>query len=144
MVDHLKCQLALRSHLMTVADLPTDKAWENVHFEPTTGQPFLEEEYVPATQTLRGLTPGGVVEDTGIYVIRWYGIQNTGISAIRNGVQSILTAFRPGLSISASDGAVIRIRGNPAPFTSQLRNTDAGRAVVTISIPFRVYTHNPA
>lgn len=135
--SHKETLLALRNILLAVAGIPSARAWENTVFTPTPGTPYLEEEYVPATNTLLTITPG-VTERTGMYVVKWYGLAGTGISAIRDGVDAVLAAFKAGSSSLMTSGLALRIQGNPAPESGQLIPLDAGFACVVISIHWRV------
>jgi hypothetical protein len=142
MTNHRAVHLALRNQ--AVPALPTARAFENVAFTPTPGTPFVEEMYVPATEQLRGLVQGGTVESTAEYVINWYGLAGAGIQAINDGITALLARFLPGSSIIASDGTVIRVRGDSAPRRSPITITDDGWAVSTVRIPIRVFTQNAA
>lgn len=137
-VDNTAIQLALRARVMTLGALPALRSWENVEFTPTNGQPYIEEDFVPATVTLKGLIPGGLVENTGLYIIKWYGLSNTGLNSITHGVDQLLALFPPGATITASSGDVVRIRGDVAPYRGQLRQDLPGWAVVLVTIPYRV------
>jgi hypothetical protein len=142
-INHQAVQLALRNQ--AIPALPALREWENVAFTPTAGQPFVEEDYVPAGSTLRGLVLAGMVEDTALYVIRWYGLAGQGTKAINDGITALLARFAPGTAILASDGSIVRVRGDVAPIRSQITNTDDGAwAVTTVTIPVRVFTQNAA
>lgn len=120
MIDHAAALTALRTRLLTVTDIPVDRAWENVKFRPRPGIAFLEEDDVPATQELITVAAqGGMTQETGSYFLRWNGIANTGHSAIRNGVGRILLAFAPG-TVLAVGSDWLCIRGNPAPKGGQI------------------------
>ena len=142
MIDHHLVHLALRNRAASA--LPAAREYENVAFTPPAGAPYVEEDYVPATSELRGLVKAGTVEDTAMYVLRWYGIAGQGTSAMNTGVQAILALFRPGDRFTATDGTVIRVRGDVAPTRSQIINAPDGRPVATVTIPIRVFHQNPA
>ena len=138
-VDHVAVQLALRAVLVTLPELPTARAWDNVKYTPTIGQPYIVEQYVPSASTLLGMLATGPVEDTGLYVINWYGPAGIGI-AMAHGVNALLGLFPPGRFLTATDGTVIRIRGDFAPRRGQILQVDPGWAVITATIPFRILT----
>lgn len=137
LVDHVAVQLALRSVLLTLPELPAGREWDNVGFQPTTGQPFIREQYSPSTSTLRGLTASGPIEETGEYYVNWYGVSGDGLTIAR-GVTKLLALYPPGKSIAATDGTIVRIRGDVAPRRGQLLQADPGWAVITATIPFRI------
>ena len=53
-----KIRVALETHLSNLSGLP-DIAYENVPYEPTTGQSFIRVAYMPVTRrpAVRGLNP---------------------------------------------------------------------------------------
>lgn len=136
--------MALR--LRVKSALPVARAYENIAFTPTSGVVYAEEDFVPGTSRLVSATAaGGMVEDTGLYVIRWYGIAGEATGTIRAGVTAVLALVPPGSFVTATDGTVVRIRGTPAPKSSQINTTVApGRALATIEIPWLVNWFNPA
>jgi hypothetical protein len=146
-MNHDAVHLALR--LRAKPALPTARAYENVEFTPTPGVEYVEEDFVPATSELRSATASqGTVQDEGLYVIRWFGVAGTGttgVGAMSQSITALLARFAPGSSITASDGTVVRIKERPAPWRGQIiPNLIPGRAVATITIPWRVYSTNPA
>lgn len=116
--------------------LPTLRAWDNVAIDPVVGQPFIEEEYVPATSeavTIPAL--GGTLRDTGLYVLRWYSRQGTGSLALRQPADAILALFKPGTALAVGS-AFLRVSSKTAPWAGQIRTTGDGWAVVTVTIPW--------
>jgi len=137
MIDHQEVHLALRNRMLTASGLPsgTNHALENRTFTPS-GTPYIEEDFVPATSA-RIAFPRGTIEDTGLYVVKWYGLANTGIAAIRAGVKAILAVFAPGWGMTLGSGDVLRVENNPAPWPGQILPQPNGFAVCTITIPWR-------
>lgn len=136
MIAHSEVHLALRGRLLAVPGLPASNAWENVQFNPPTGE-YVEEDFVPATTDLFTFKVSGRVEETGLYVIRWMGIANTGTSALRAKVDAVLAAFPPGFKFPPlANGDELRIRGDEAPSAGQIIPDGAGRAVCVITIPW--------
>lgn len=141
-LDHTAAQLALRNRMLTLgASLPTGRAYENKSYTPVPGTAYLEEDYVPASATLiSGPAQGGTIESTGLYVLRWYAIEGTGIQA-RTNIDALLALFTPGTTLTAGDHT-LRIRGDVAPWAGGFTPTGTGWAVCTITIPWRAYTPN--
>ena len=139
-------QLCLRNVVLTLPQLPAARAFENIAFTPTINQPYIAEQFIPATQTLQGLLKSGLIEATGLYVIQWYGVLNTGLAAMTAGVDALLALFPPGASFTTTTGDVVRIRGDVAPFRGQIHYDDSrtgapGWALCAVKIPWRVYTN---
>lgn len=139
-VDHKAIHLALRNQLLTLASLPSARAWENMAYKPVPGTPFIEEDYVPGPVTQVGMTTGGTIETTGLYVVRWYMLADTGLQSVDE-IDALLALFPPGSSLTAGSHAV-RVRGDPAPFRGQLLPVEGGWTACTITIPWRVYSAN--
>lgn len=140
MISRKAVKLALRSRLEAVSGIPpqAQRAFENKDFTPTSGVPYIEEEFLPQPGFLPGLSRGPAVS-FGIYIVKWYGLNNTGEGDIGDGVDAILAAFPPGFTFAQlANGDSIRVRGNPAPSSGKIMPQTDGWAVCTISIPFRV------
>ena len=122
--------------------LPELRAWDNTTLAPVTGRPYIEETFVPATSSLLS-SPGlgGIAEDTGLYVIRWYGKANTGLAAIGDGASAILELFKPGTAVTVADGS-LRVRGDLGPWRGAITADLPGWSVTTITIPWRLYSTN--
>jgi hypothetical protein len=142
-INHTAAQLALRSRLLTVAGLPAARAWENKNYTAIPGTPYVADSYVPGTNSLITFPANnGTVEETGLYVVQWYGVADSGIGTIRAGVQAILAAFAPGTVVTSTTGDVIRVRTDVGPMAGQLMPMDAGFAVCTVKIPWRARSQN--
>jgi hypothetical protein len=118
--------------------LPSAQAWEDVRFQPTARQPFVIEQYLPGPGELVTLQPSGTVEYMPQYVVQVVTPNLTGGAAAYGYADAVLRHFPVGLVLIASDGAEARVRGQPAPFSSQMIPYTDGAMVVTVSIPFRV------
>lgn len=138
--------------LSTVADasgrtlsvgFPELRAFENR--EMTTdraGRPFVEEELVPATNRLLSYpAQGGTLEETGLYVLRWYGLQKYDVPAIRKSVDALKALFAPGTTLTAGSHQ-LRMRSDIGAFAGQLLNTGDGWCVCTLTIPWQAYSQN--
>lgn len=137
--------LALRARAK--AALPAYREHENVPFTPPASDPYSEEDFVPATNTLRTITPAnGIALVTGLYVIRWFGVAGDGTAAMNTGLQSLLARFGTGLTIVATDGTAIRIGSAVGPNIGaqrgQIVNLDNGRPLATVKIPWWFTTTN--
>jgi hypothetical protein len=85
---------------------------------------------------------GGPVEETALYVLRIYAPAGAGVKDLNAQLGRILARFAPGTPITASDGTVVRVRGDVAPTRSQITNDSPGWAVSTVTIPVRMLSHN--
>lgn len=119
---------------------PQLRAYDNVPVVPTVGSPYLEEDFIPATNTLRSFPAnGGVVEETGLYVLKIFGISGTGISSIRKVVNVIKAQFSSGTTFSSG---VVRVRNDPGPYAGQITPIDGGWSYVVLTIPWRATSTN--
>jgi hypothetical protein len=123
--------------------LPAVRVWENATTKPVAGRPYVEADYVPATaQLLTAPAVGGIVEETGLFVVRWFGVGNVGFLDLNRAASAVLELFRPGQTLALADGSALRWRENPGPFRGQVRPDGAGWSLVVITIPWRLYTLN--
>jgi hypothetical protein len=136
------------------AKLPVGRAFENIVFSPTTGRPWIEEDFVPNGSALRTFAgDGGQLEDRGLYVVKYYGLSNlpnvnppagAGISAIRRATDAIKALYSPGTRFTLSDATVLRIRSDVAPIAGQMIPLENGYSAVTITIPWSLRSRNAA
>jgi hypothetical protein len=123
--------------------IPILRALENTEFEPVSGRPYWREEFVPATTSqVHYPADGGMVEETGIYFGKYYGLKGKGSLAIRRTMQALKESFAPGTELVTSAGDAVRIRGRPGPTTGQILPLEGGWSVCTISVPWRAYSEN--
>lgn len=87
-----KIRAALETHLSNTAGLP-DIAYENVPYEPTTGQSFIRVAYMPTVRrpAVRGLNPQQ--EYRGIFSLNVYAPEGSGPGACEDIVESLINAF---------------------------------------------------
>lgn len=122
--------------------LPALRAWENKDFTRVVGRPYIDDEYVPATSELRTAPAnGGTLEETGLYIIKWFGIPDRGVGGIRKPLSALKLLFTPGTSLVAGDHT-IRVRGDVGPFTGQIIPQGSGWSRCTLTIPWRAYSRN--
>ncbi len=132
-ISHTAVQLALRNRLLTVSGLPA-RAVENKDYTPVAGTAYVEEKLVPATQSMLGLDAASSAIWTGLYVVTLHGLSNTGL-AVSTSADSVLAKFAPGLTLTATDGTVVRISKSPAPYRGEVMVMD-GWAVCAIKIGY--------
>lgn len=121
--------------------LPQLRAFENIDFVPVGGRPYLEEDYVPATTSLLTTDKSsGVLEETGLYHLKWYGLSNFGLS-IRKCVDALKALFAPGTSFTLASG-ILRVRTDTSVYAGQILPQPGGWSVITLTIPWRAYTQN--
>lgn len=124
---------------------PALRAWENERFTRQANRPYVEEDFVPATHEIITLgANNGRAEETGLYVLRVYGVHAYGVNALRDTVDAILARFTPGTTITVT-GADVRIRGTarnePGPQSGQILR-DGEWSVCSIRIPWLASTAN--
>lgn len=120
-----------------IVTLPTEVAWENVAFTPTDGRWYMKETYLPGPSKRITFNNNGILDNEPAYVLGLYGIAGTGSSAVYKIASVIMNRFRPGLALPTADGHIVRVRGNPAPYFSEIIEL-ADHAVTTITIPLEV------
>jgi len=135
---------AAGSRSLTVG-LPEGRAWDNAVFTPIAGRPYLEEDMVPATSSLVTFRSqgSGSVEETGLYLFRWYGLPGTGLSALRKSVGALKALFAPGQGFTLSDGSVVRVRVDIGPYAGKIIPLEGGGwSVCTLTIPWSARSTN--
>ena len=121
---------------------PTLRGFDNSAVAPLTGRHYVETELVPAsTRLLTFPANGGTREDTGLFVVRWYGIANTGAKGLRTCLDALAARFRPG-STFAAGADTVRVRADSGPFTGPISQRQGGFALAVLTIPWRVYRVN--
>jgi hypothetical protein len=121
---------------------PALRGYDNTRVEPVTGRHYVETEVVPApTRLLTFPANGGTREDTGLFVVRWYGIANTGAKGLRSCLDALAAQFRPGATFAAGADTV-RVRADSGPFVGPISQRPGGFALAVLTIPWRVYRVN--
>ena len=123
------------------AGLPSDRAWENVVFNPTTGTPFVEEVYLPGPMEAMTLGALGQLEVLPIYAPKIFVPAGSGVGAARSYADALLTLFAPRTSLTVT-GHTVTVGAVPAPYSGQLLQGLPGWAVIPVTIPLRVRTAN--
>jgi hypothetical protein len=122
-------------------DLPTDRALENVSLDPTTGKPYIEENYLPGPMEAITLGATAQLEASPVYVVKVYVPIGNGVGAARSYADALLTLFAPRTALTVS-GHTCTVRTRPAPYSGQLLRIESGFAVVPVTVPLRVRTAN--
>ena len=123
--------------------LPTHCAWENIDIEPTTGRPWVEEQYIPGPMQKITLGALGQLEVLPIYAPKIYVPAGLGVGAARKYADALLTLFAPSTALTVANHTVV-VGNVPAPYAGQLLQASPGWAVIPVTIPLRVRTASSA
>lgn len=124
--------------------LPQLRDWENadITFERVAGRLYVTEEYSPSTHSLYASPKqGGDVEETGMYVLKVFGISGTGTDAIDRYVDGLRALFAPGTQLTAGADTV-RIRADVAPSSSAVIPQGDGWTVCALPIHWSANSKN--
>lgn len=120
-MDAFEIRAALRQRLLTVANLPAGRQWENEGYDPVPGTPWLREKHMPtgsapASFGGRGIADG-LMRDDGLWQITLLYPAGKGTKPAEQMAKAICSAFRPGQSgvISYGGQNVICQRAEVAP-----------------------------
>lgn len=122
-----------------VVGLPEKRAWENMAFTPKDGRWYIEEDYIP------GPSSGVAFKELQVdptYVLRLYGISDRGVGALYKVAGEILALFAPHSTMLASDGHILRVKGDPAPDFGKALPEGASHVMTVINVPLWVRTAN--
>lgn len=133
-------QVAAGGRSLTVG-LPSNRAWENVAFQPTAGVPWVREEFLPGPTAQVTLGPLGDLEATPMYAVFFNVAAETGLTAKRY-VTAARALFAPRTAIALGNGDVLRVRSDTGPYAGQLLQSQPGFAVQPLTIPLRLRTAN--
>lgn len=122
--------------------LPFCQAWEDIDTQPVANRPYVEESYVPATaELIAGPAVGGLLEETGLYILKFYAPPNLGGYALRKTANAVRALFTPGTAFTITGGRV-HVSEKTAPWVGQVLRTDDGWSVVVLTIPWYSETTN--
>lgn len=125
-----------------VAGLPSQRAWENKELIPGATIPYVEEDFIPATHRIvTAPADGGLVEETGLYVLKWYGVPNIGIAALRKSSFALAKLYAPGTNLAAGTD-VVTMRGDTAVQSGQILQLSTGWAALVLTVPWRARSRN--
>jgi hypothetical protein len=121
---------------------PATQSLDNRRCKPIAGRPYTEEEFVPGpSRLLSAPAAGGEYESTGLYIIKIYGLSDTGIGGIRKMADALLALFTPGTKLTAGAYA-IRPRGDTAAWAGQILPQGNGWSVCSVTVPWVAYSTN--
>jgi hypothetical protein len=123
------------------AGLPSQRAWENVAFQPTAGVPWVEEHFIsgPFWQQASGPLGECVVEPQ--YALHVNLPAETGLT-VRRYVNALRVLFAPRTAIPLANGDVLRVRWDTGPYPGALQQGQPGFVVLPITFPLRLRTSN--
>jgi hypothetical protein len=124
--------------------LPSSRSWEGLAFSPTSGVPWIEEQYLPGPEAIMNDGYQGRYELRPIYAPRVYVQENVGVPADAKYADAIRRLFAPGTSLplpTGSAGDVCIALDKPAVTRGQrLHTAVAGWTMIPVTIPFRALT----
>jgi hypothetical protein len=121
--------------------LPSNRAWENVAFQPTAGVPWVREEFIPGPAAQVTIGPLGELQAEPMYALYVNVPAETGLTGKRY-VDALRVLFAPRTQIALSTGDTIRVRADTGPFAGQLQQSAPGFAVQPFTIPLQLRTPN--
>lgn len=119
-----------------IVGVPFQRAYDDIKLAPVVGYPYIREDFAPATTAVRTIpVRTGYAEDTGLYVITWFGIAGKG--GIRRCADAVLERFTPGTTFALSDGTGLRIPSEQGPYAGQVTPVGDGNwAFCQITVPY--------
>jgi hypothetical protein len=121
--------------------LPSNRAWENIAFQPTAGVPWVREEFLPGPIAQVTLGPNGELEVLPQYLLHVNVASESGLTAKRY-VAALRALFAPRTAIPLPNGDVLRVRSDTAPYPGQLLQSQPGFAEQLFTVPLRLRTPN--
>jgi Bacteriophage related domain of unknown function len=97
---------ALRTRLLTLAILPTERAWEGVPYAPTVGTPWIRDRLTPQTSRQVSLGPYGLIRHLGIWSVDVIVPAGKGTAELDVLADAIVGTFPPGLQVAADETIV--------------------------------------
>jgi hypothetical protein len=136
----LTAEAAAGSRSLTVG-LPSQRAWENVAYQPTAGVPWVREEFLPGPTSQVTMGPQGELEGTPMYAIYVNAAAETGLTAKRY-VDALRVLFAPRTKILVANVGTLQVRADTGPYAGQLQNSTSGFATQPFTVPLRVRSPN--
>lgn len=121
--------------------LPSNRAWENDHFEPTANIPWVREEFIPGPTSQETMGPNGELEATPQYALYFNAPAGTRLTA-KHYVQAARVLFAPRTQIALANGDTLRVRADTGPYAGQLQSSTPGFANQPFIIPLRTRSAN--
>jgi hypothetical protein len=126
---------------------PEYRAYTNIKYDPkqAAGRPYTEDDWLPGISTVTGTGDGATIIHEPIFVAKIYGLSERGTAALDAYSDSILTLFRPNLSIATSASQILKVKTITPPYKSGITNPSSlpGRALVTVTVPLWAQTTIP-
>ena len=131
--------------------LPATRVWSNSEAEDADGAPssvvagipYFTEQYLPGPMSRETLGSLAELEVLPQYIPRIHVPAGQGIAAAFKYADALLTLFAPNTTFTLStSSSVMRVRGDVAPFSGQLLQSEPGFAAVPITVPLRLRTAN--
>lgn len=144
MIETEDVQLAIRARLLALVGLPAAWAWEGKAFTPTTGVPFMQEEFDAGVGAQVGIGPGGAIHTRPALYLYPHAPVNSGLQA-RRYADVVLAGFPPGYEIALPGGNTLQVRAAPsAPTAGPIgRSVDyPGFVTLLVTVPFLLETFN--
>lgn len=112
---------ALDARLLTLPGIDTANInWEGVLYTPVAGTPYLAVQLIAISRRALGIGPGAVLEWDGTYQVSAFWPIGEGRAPAAAVVDSILALFPRGLSLTTTDGTVIKFEAStPIPLITQ-------------------------
>lgn len=136
----LTTESAASGKTLTVG-LPSNQAWENKEFEPTSGEPWVEEQLVPGPTAQIGVGNGGTLLTRLLYVLHVHAIENEGIGAPVRYADALCEHFAPRTEITFGSSTA-KVRTDTGPYRGQMLRRKAGFVTVPVTFPLEVYSQN--
>lgn len=122
--------------------LPQARVWENTRYTPDPNTCYVETELLSQAGTLLSFPAElGTREERGLYLVRWYGLQDMGKRGLSRCVDAARALFTPNTVLTAG-AFTVRLRGDECAYPSSVLRVASGHALVTLTIPWRLYRLN--
>jgi hypothetical protein len=132
-----------------IAGLPEGRAFDNVAFDPQSfaGRPYVEEDFLPGPSGLLGQRNGGLVTETGLYVLKLYGLSGKDVAAIRKTINALKALYAIGTQLTAGAHVlhVGTLNAGPTsggPYAGQILPQGDGRSVCALTVPWYALSIN--
>jgi len=117
--------------------LPSNRAWENVKFEPTTDAPWVEEQLIPGPTRQITVGPLGTIESRLLYQISVHCVENKGIGAPTRYADALMDLFAPRTEITFGS-EIARVRTDTGPYRGQMLRVVPGWVTIPVTFPLEI------
>jgi hypothetical protein len=129
-------QAAASGRSLTVG-LPSDRAYENVAFQPTAGVPWVREEFLPGPTGQATVGPFGRLDAFPMYALHIHVKDETGLT-VKRYVNALRVLFAPRTKIPLPTSGTLAVRSDTGPYAGQLQQSQPGFVVQPFTIPLRL------